>query len=154
MLPPRPLFNSDAPIRGDANYPSYQPLFEYTLWGAISQSISLLFSHLNDGYVQMWRYRGNPPKTTGCGGTLLYKLDDGIPTKSEPSTSRDAGVNAKYAPHTWDSQEDSHSTLPSGFRFIAAGLNRLRLYFIFPISTLFHKATHGWPTEKRDQRSL
>ncbi|KHJ35061.1 hypothetical protein EV44_g3885 [Erysiphe necator] len=63
-----------------------------------------------------------------------------MPVKSKSSPSRGAGVNAQYALHVWDSQEDSHNLfLTSGLPFINAGLNHLRFYFTFPSVPVFMK---------------
>ncbi|KHJ35304.1 hypothetical protein EV44_g3483 [Erysiphe necator] len=71
------------------------------------------------------------------------------PVKSKSSPSRGAGVNASYALHVWDSQEDSENpSFPSGLPFITVGLNRLRFYINFP------PASHDWPKEYRVKGSI
>ncbi|KHJ34857.1 putative sucrose transporter [Erysiphe necator] len=84
---------------------------------------------------------------------LFYTFQE--PVKSKSSPSRGAGVNAQYALHAWDSQEDSHNpSFPSGLPFITADLNRLRFYIAFPFSTFFHEAPHDWPREYRVKGSV
>ncbi|KHJ32780.1 hypothetical protein EV44_g3861 [Erysiphe necator] len=61
------------------------------------------------------------------------------PVKSKSSPSRGAGVNAQYALHVWDSQEDSHNPSLQDLPFIPAGLNRLRFYITFPSAPFFTK---------------
>ncbi|KHJ36166.1 hypothetical protein EV44_g3376 [Erysiphe necator] len=81
-----------------------------------------------------------------CHGCVLCDTKGKIGReKSKSSPSRGGGVNAQYALHVWDSQEDSKnpsfpSGLPSGLPFITAGLNRLRFYITPPLSTFFHEA--------------
>ncbi|KHJ34399.1 hypothetical protein EV44_g3815 [Erysiphe necator] len=78
-----------------------------------------------------------------------------VPAKSKSSPSRGAGVNAQYALHVWDSQEDSHNpSFPSELPFITAGLNRLRSHITFPSAPFFHEAPHDWPREYRVKGSI
>ncbi|KHJ33376.1 hypothetical protein EV44_g3524 [Erysiphe necator] len=76
------------------------------------------------------------------------------PAKSKSSPSRGAGVNAQYALHVWDSQEDSHnpflqdphSSSRVSIVFVSISLSPLRLFFTKP--------PHDWPREYRVKGSI
>ncbi|KHJ32526.1 putative sucrose transporter [Erysiphe necator] len=58
------------------------------------------------------------------------------PAKSKSSLSRGAGVNAQYALHVWDSQEDSHHpSLQDSIQ--PRGSQSSSFLHHFPLSTLF-----------------
>ncbi|KHJ34176.1 hypothetical protein EV44_g3800 [Erysiphe necator] len=61
------------------------------------------------------------------------------PAKSKSPPSRGAGVNAQYALHVWNSQEDSQNPSLQDLPFITAGLNCLHFYITFPSAPFFTK---------------
>ncbi|KHJ34147.1 hypothetical protein EV44_g3877 [Erysiphe necator] len=85
----------------------------------------------------------------------VYRESFLLPVKSKSSPSHGAGVNAQYALHVWDSQEDSRNpSFPSGSPIHHRRSQSSSFLYHFTLSTFFHEPPHDWPREYRVKGSI